>query len=52
MLFRSADDTLERIFMHLSGDGPVIAAPSPLKDDACFTVAKGDKAPPAPPPCT
>jgi hypothetical protein len=47
-----ADDTLERIFMHSSGGGPIIAAPSPLKDDACFTVAKGDKAPPAPPPCT
>jgi hypothetical protein len=45
-------DTLERIFMHSATGGPVIASPSTLTDQACFTVAKGDKAPAAPPPCT
>jgi hypothetical protein len=43
--------TLERIFMDAYKNGPVIASPSTMTLDQCFTVADGSK-PPSPPPAT
>jgi hypothetical protein len=44
-------DKLEQIFMEDHDGGAIIASPSQLANDACFSVAYGDKAPPLPPPC-
>lgn len=47
-----AGDKLRRIFMDERAGGAIIASPSRLTGHACFTVTRGAKAPPAPPPCT